>query len=232
MVGAVGEKGDVGAKSKSSLGFALPFADHAPANPIEVFAVATAASIALTNQFANAVFGMMQAAMSASSAAAMSGNGKSLSSEEKSPASDAIKVAADVDLVRAEADVEIASANAGKQLTSKNSGSRRRAVSVKQAAIKPAPLTTARSEAPAKPIDATVAPKSSVSRKKKRSDDLKKISGIGPKLEELLISMGVCRFGDIAGWSENEIEHFDRELALDGRIAKDDWIAQAKALLR
>ncbi|PWE52864.1 5' DNA nuclease [Metarhizobium album] len=63
-----------------------------------------------------------------------------------------------------------------------------------------------------------------------KADDLKRISGIGPKLEQVLNGKGVSRFADIAGWSEDDIKRFDAELGVEGRIGRDDWIGQAKAL--
>ena len=63
-----------------------------------------------------------------------------------------------------------------------------------------------------------------------KTDDLKRISGIGPKLEQVLNGKGVSRFADIAGWSEDDIKRFDTELGVEGRIGRDDWIGQAKAL--
>ena len=61
-------------------------------------------------------------------------------------------------------------------------------------------------------------------------DDLKRISGIGPKLEQVLRGRGFRRFADIAALSEADAARLDGELGLDGRIMRDDWIGQAKAL--
>lgn len=65
-----------------------------------------------------------------------------------------------------------------------------------------------------------------------RLDDLKKISGIGPKLEKALREMGCRTFADIAGWSDADVKRIDAELGLAGRISRDDWVGQAKALAR
>ncbi|WEX87459.1 NADH:ubiquinone oxidoreductase [Sinorhizobium garamanticum] len=62
------------------------------------------------------------------------------------------------------------------------------------------------------------------------ADDLKRISGIGPKLEQLLNARGIRRFADIAAWNEAEVARLDKELGFDGRILRDDWVGQAKAL--
>lgn len=64
-----------------------------------------------------------------------------------------------------------------------------------------------------------------------RTDDLKRISGIGPRLEKVLRDMGVTSFADIAKWDDAEAMRIDKELDLDNRIIRDGWVRQAKALL-
>jgi len=61
-------------------------------------------------------------------------------------------------------------------------------------------------------------------------DDLKKISGIGPRLEQELKARGIRRYSEIAALSKSAVKKLDGELGLEGRIAKDDWAGQAKAL--
>jgi len=62
-------------------------------------------------------------------------------------------------------------------------------------------------------------------------DDLKLIKGVGPKLEKLLHSMGFYHFDQIANWTRNEIAWVDGHLeGFSGRVARDDWVAQAKLL--
>ncbi|MCC1482123.1 NADH-quinone oxidoreductase subunit E [Roseibaca sp. Y0-43] len=61
-------------------------------------------------------------------------------------------------------------------------------------------------------------------------DDLKKIKGVGPKLEGVLNELGVWHFWQIASWTEAEIAWVDTRLKFKGRIKRDDWIAQAKIL--
>ncbi len=58
-------------------------------------------------------------------------------------------------------------------------------------------------------------------------DDLKKISGVGPKLEGVLNELGVFHFWQIAEWGPEEIEYMDDRLSFKGRIERDDWIKQA-----
>ncbi|PWE33202.1 50S ribosomal protein L21 [Maritimibacter sp. 55A14] len=61
-------------------------------------------------------------------------------------------------------------------------------------------------------------------------DDLKKISGLGPKLESLLNENGVFHFDQIAAWNADEVAYMDDKLSFRGRIERDNWIEQAKAL--
>ena len=61
-----------------------------------------------------------------------------------------------------------------------------------------------------------------------RADDLKKIAGVGPKLEGLLHANGVFHFDQIAAWGLEEIAFMDDRLSFKGRIARDRWIDQAK----
>lgn len=60
-------------------------------------------------------------------------------------------------------------------------------------------------------------------------DDLKAISGIGPKLEKVLNDLGVWTYRQIADWSAAEIAWMDERLGFPGRIDRDGWVAQARA---
>lgn len=61
-------------------------------------------------------------------------------------------------------------------------------------------------------------------------DDLKAISGIGPKLEQVLNGLGIWTYGQIAGWTAEEVAWADDYLGFKGRIGRDDWIGQAATL--
>ncbi|MEO0344410.1 MAG: 50S ribosomal protein L21 [Pseudomonadota bacterium] len=65
-----------------------------------------------------------------------------------------------------------------------------------------------------------------------KADDLKKISGVGPKLEEKLHANGIFHYDQIAAWSEAEIAYVDDQLSFKGRIERDDWIGQATELMK
>ena len=64
-----------------------------------------------------------------------------------------------------------------------------------------------------------------------KSDDLKLIKGVGPKLENLLNSMGFFHFDQVASWGSEEVAWVDENLeGFKGRVSRDEWVAQAKIL--
>ncbi|MCV2863704.1 NADH-quinone oxidoreductase subunit NuoE [Defluviimonas sp. WL0075] len=63
------------------------------------------------------------------------------------------------------------------------------------------------------------------------ADDLKRIKGVGPKLEALLHGLGYFHFDQIATWTAAEVAWVDDNLeGFKGRVSRDNWVAQAKAL--
>lgn len=63
-------------------------------------------------------------------------------------------------------------------------------------------------------------------------DDLKLISGVGPKLEQVLNGLGIWTFAQIAAWKPEEAAWVDDYLQFSGRIGRDNWISQAGALAK
>ncbi|MCO5069631.1 MAG: NADH-quinone oxidoreductase subunit E [Rhizobiaceae bacterium] len=63
-------------------------------------------------------------------------------------------------------------------------------------------------------------------------DNLQLISGVGPKLESTLHSLGIYTYAQIAGWKKAEREWVDGYLRFKGRIEREDWVKQAKALAK
>ena len=62
-------------------------------------------------------------------------------------------------------------------------------------------------------------------------DDLKLIVGVGPVLERMLHNLGITTFRQIARWSARDIAEFDAQLPeFPGRIVRDQWVTQARAL--
>jgi predicted flap endonuclease-1-like 5' DNA nuclease len=62
------------------------------------------------------------------------------------------------------------------------------------------------------------------------ADDLKLISGVGPKLEQTLNELGVWHFDQVAAFTKADIAWVDARLRFKGRIERDDWMSQAKIL--
>ncbi|OQM77421.1 NADH-quinone oxidoreductase subunit NuoE [Manganibacter manganicus] len=63
-------------------------------------------------------------------------------------------------------------------------------------------------------------------------DDLKLISGIGPKNEAILHELGIYTFAQVASWKKAERGWVDAYLNFHGRIEREDWVKQAKALAK
>ena len=114
------------------------------------------------------------------------------------------------------------------------------AKSAKPAAKKPAAAPNAKPEAeavaPKAAAKAPAAPKGAVGEvqpeilkkpRAGRADDLKLISGVGPKLEGVLNDLGFWHFDQIAAWTPEQVAWVDTRLKFKGRIERDNWIAQA-----
>jgi predicted flap endonuclease-1-like 5' DNA nuclease len=65
-----------------------------------------------------------------------------------------------------------------------------------------------------------------------RVDNLQRIRGIDGPMAQRLAAAGVSRYAQIAAWSATEVARFDRDLAGNGRIARENWIEQAQILTR
>jgi NADH-quinone oxidoreductase subunit E len=63
-----------------------------------------------------------------------------------------------------------------------------------------------------------------------QADDLKKIRGVGPKLETQLNAMGFFHFDQIAAWTEDESPGSMQNIeGFKGRATRDDWVGQARS---
>ncbi|MCG8444129.1 MAG: DUF3141 domain-containing protein [Hyphomicrobiales bacterium] len=61
------------------------------------------------------------------------------------------------------------------------------------------------------------------------ADNLTCLRGLGEKLSEKMNRTGIYHLSQIASWTLEEAAWVDRELKLNGRIAREGWIEQAKA---
>ena len=93
------------------------------------------------------------------------------------------------------------------------------------------PKAAAKKAAPA-PEKADAAAQAPNAQVKTGGDDLTKLSGVGPVLEQKLHDAGVTSFAQIAAWTEAEIAEFDEKLSFKGRIEREGWVDQAKDLAK
>ncbi len=98
-------------------------------------------------------------------------------------------------------------------------------------AARPAPAKPAAAKAkaaPAKAKAASTAPAPAPA----AADDLTLIKGIGPVNARKLRDHGVTSFAQIAAWKKADVVAAEAYLEFDGRIAREDWIGQAKTLAK
>lgn len=63
------------------------------------------------------------------------------------------------------------------------------------------------------------------------ADDLKKIAGVGPFLEQKLHSVGIYTFRQVAALTPNDIDHLNELIEFfPGRIERENWVGQAAGL--
>jgi len=66
---------------------------------------------------------------------------------------------------------------------------------------------------------------------REHEDDLTIIKGLGPKAAAALKAAGVRRIEQIAEWSAEDVARFDEMITGRGRIDREEWVPQAKALI-
>jgi len=76
-------------------------------------------------------------------------------------------------------------------------------------------------------------PKSAVQQEKAaKADDFTQLKGVGPKAADAIVAAGITTFAQIAGWSDEDVVWADENIkGAKGKASRDDWRAQAKALL-
>lgn len=62
-------------------------------------------------------------------------------------------------------------------------------------------------------------------------DDLTKITGIGPRIAEVLNGLGIWTFAQIAEWKPENETWVENHLSFKGRVSRENWVGQAKDLL-
>jgi small subunit ribosomal protein S2 len=62
-------------------------------------------------------------------------------------------------------------------------------------------------------------------------DDLAKLTGVGPQIVKKLNEHGVFHYWQLAAMTDDEAAKLDADLRFNGRIARDKWSDQARALM-
>ena len=62
-------------------------------------------------------------------------------------------------------------------------------------------------------------------------DDLAKLAGVGPQIVKKLNEHGVFHYWQLAAMTDDEAKKLDADLHFNGRITRDKWADQAKALI-
>lgn len=63
------------------------------------------------------------------------------------------------------------------------------------------------------------------------ADDLTLIGGIGPKIQEVLNSLGIWHYDQIAEWTPENVAWIDDYLNFNGRVSREGWVEQAAVLV-
>ena len=62
-------------------------------------------------------------------------------------------------------------------------------------------------------------------------DDLTQITGIGPRIAEVLNGLGIWTYAQVAEWQPEHETWIENHLAFKGRVGRENWVGQAKDLL-
>lgn len=219
----------------SHLADALKDMPHVPlhplmAHPTAALAAATAIGFGFATHMTSVFLGSLHGAIDATTKLA-----RRLEEEQQAkagtPDEDASSAEVTVEPAPAVKDVKPRKAAQPKPATVKATkpvAAKAKAAAQKAPAVKAAAgAKVATAEKPAAAVKTTRA-----GRANGKTDDLKKIEGVGPKLEQVLNSRGIRRFADLAALDAAELEALDAAIGLDGRAIRDDWAGQARQLAR
>jgi predicted flap endonuclease-1-like 5' DNA nuclease len=65
-----------------------------------------------------------------------------------------------------------------------------------------------------------------------KKDNLTLVKGIGKVLEDRLNDLGIFHFEQIASWTKTEQAWIDKYMSFPGRVEREEWVQQAKKLLK
>jgi NADH-quinone oxidoreductase subunit E len=94
----------------------------------------------------------------------------------------------------------------------------------------PVAETEKEDDAPAPSLDDPARPPALDAAREGGADDLKRISGVGPKIEGILNELGIFHFDQVAAWTDAQKAWVNGYLRFKGRIDREKWLEQAAKL--
>lgn len=239
MTGSSDKGGKKGPDEPASDARAPEGLDDLMTNPAAAMAAATAFGFGMAAQMGKLFLGSIQGAMEVTGQIARQLEEERKAAEAKPAAEPEVKAEAPVVKVEpAPAPAMVKSEKAAPPQVKAKAASPAKPAVAKAVKPKPAPKAmTVEKPAAVPKVKAKLEPKVEVAaaapKPKKASgkaDDLKRIDGIGPKVEQVLKGRGITHFQDLAEMEETALSALDKELGLDGRVLRDDWAGQARRL--
>lgn len=100
----------------------------------------------------------------------------------------------------------------------------------------PEPVAAAATEEEVHPSDAMLAElegkqPEQVEKPSGGGDDLTAITGVGPRIAEVLNGLGIWTYEQVAGWLPEHETWIENHLSFKGRVSRENWVGQAKDLM-
>jgi NADH-quinone oxidoreductase subunit E len=245
MTGSSDKGGKKGPDEKASDARAPEGLDDLMTNPAAAMAAATAFGFGVAAQMSKLFLGSIQGAMEVTGQIARQLEDERKAAEAKHTTETESKVEAPAETaepqpapaevkakkpvtpkVKAKAEAPVKPAPAKAEKPKPAPKAKVAAKSTAATKVNAAPKAKARPSAKVEPAAPAAKPKKASG----KADDLKKIDGVGPKVEQVLKGRGVTRLKDLAEMDEKALVALDKELGLDGRVLRDDWAGQARRL--
>lgn len=123
-------------------------------------------------------------------------------------------------------------ANAGALGSKVEQEARKNLRAVRSRETKSASRPTTAPEKPVRVVSERQPKKAAVAEAQKSNDDLTIINGIGPAIAKKLNARDITSLAQIANLTEADVAELENEvIKFSGRILREDWIGQAKALV-
>lgn len=100
----------------------------------------------------------------------------------------------------------------------------------------PEPVPAAATEEEVHPSDAMLAElegkqPEQIEQPSSGGDDLTAITGVGPRIAEVLNGLGIWTYEQVAGWLPEHETWIENHLSFKGRVSRENWVGQAKDLI-